>query len=323
MGLRIHFSSTAAALLWCVAIALVAIQCCFRGAISLSRGAVALAKAPTGGSGGDAAASSPLLGLYACSSQTLSSIIDLDFPGIVSSQRAWQNGNALTTINAWFNMATPGVWKPAQLPQHPHQHVAFDMLGPAYRGLCPLIDSFGMGDLEKRSCALRTIAPRVKAATAAASDRARLKAGAQQSERCVVISIGSNGEWDFEIDIVDDTNCVVHTLDCTCGPTCRMPSALSATGRVHFYPYCVAAETNSTGNFVSYLDMLRMLNLTSAPTYMKFDIEGFEWQLIPSLLTSPSVPRHLLPEQLAFELHVVTQPKYNSLGWQNRQKSGS
>ena len=46
-----------------------------------------------------------------------------------------------------------------------------------------------------------------------------------QRAQCVVISIGSNGEWEFEEDIVKRTRCTVHTFDCTV-PTSAAPLRL-------------------------------------------------------------------------------------------------
>ena len=32
---------------------------------------------------------------------------------------------------------------------------------------------------------------------------------------CIVISVGSNNNWDFEKDVVKKYGCTIHTLDCT------------------------------------------------------------------------------------------------------------
>ena len=65
---------------------------------------------------------------------------------------------------------------------------------------------------------------------------------------------------------------------------------------------------------------MKAANLTSAPHYLKMDIEGFEYSVIRSILRSKT----MMPDQIALEIHYRTSPGDKApssvLNWSNRRK---
>jgi hypothetical protein len=85
---------------------------------------------------------------------------------------------------------------------------------------------------------------------------------------CIVYSIGSNNQWDFEHAIVEATSCIVHTFDCTV--VGQVPQAIE--DRVTFHSICLGkASENSTGDFKSLKAIMAMLGHEHI-TLLKADI---------------------------------------------------
>ena len=55
---------------------------------------------------------------------------------------------------------------------------------------------------------------------------------------CVVYSVAGNNEWKFELDVLERTNCMVHTFDCT-GPRTRFEKPEG--DRLVFHHVCLGA----------------------------------------------------------------------------------
>lgn len=150
-------------------------------------------------------------------------------------------------------------------------------------------------------------------------------------EGCAVVSMGSNGQFGFEADVVRRTPCRVEVFDCTVGPDVRVPAELAS--RVRLHRFCIGpqpAERRSQLydwarrryvrqraqlSFVSYRRALALAGLDAAPAYLKMDIEGYEWSLAAQLVRQPS----LAPAQLAVEVHLTTHMP--GLPWAGRLKS--
>ena len=170
---------------------------------------------------------------------------------------------------------------------------SYNSMGPVIQ--CPpaIFESFGMGDGEKRICG-------------SMKDRGD----------CVVISIGSHNEWEFEAAVIEKyPNCRVHTFDCFFS-NASVPAGIQ--NAVTFYPIClgISDKTLPTGEqFLSWPSMVKKLGLIAPPTVMKMDIEGFEWTTIPAIIKS----NIHVPESFSFELHYVTSTE--SVPWFGRRRS--
>ena len=232
--------------------------------------------------------------------QSLLKTLEQMYNGSPLEAAAWAAGN-----NASNRRST----RPSR-PSEPEGHRRFDALMPAVPDACAL-GVYGRGDGAKRLC------------------------GLERMPRCVAMSIGSRGDIRFESDLVQRTNCTVEIFDCTV-PRChrRRPwPEKMRTGRVRYHRVCVAARDSSEdssqirsdwGNrslsggtfaFRTYASILAHLQL-SAVTLLKMDIEGFEYDVLSSMLRDPSAA---LPSQLAFELHYSTQ--MTSLRWRHRERT--
>jgi len=193
----------------------------------------------------------------------------------------------------------------------------FDALGPVLQ--CPrsILSVFGKGDGEKHICGLRASLDRDSTNAASGS-------GANKHKSCVIISVGGQNRWDFELSIARALpHCHIHTLDCTVYGL--IPDELKK--HVTFHKVCIATENNNiTGvvyngtseiqmdmQFMRWTDFTTTIGLTEPPDVMKMDIEGFEWSVLTDL--AASTPRHLLPRSISLELHyessMTTLPLWN------------
>jgi len=124
--------------------------------------------------------------------------------------------------------------------------------------------------------------------------------------RCVVYGIGIADDSAFEQQM-QNLGCETHGFDCTVGQ-----SSPAVVGKSFaFHNWCIGHRGNVSLKDNTYVktaeDTLRFKSLTETMkelghTYidlLKFDIEGFEWQLFQSQILTSANP----PEQLSFELH--------------------
>ena len=141
---------------------------------------------------------------------------------------------------------------------------------------------------------------------------------------CVVYSLGSNGQFEFELLMAKATPCSIFTFDCTLkDPTAAAAQIAAAAGggRVHFLPTCVGASdgerfeagvAHSGGggggggspDFRTLSTLMAQLNHTRVDV-LKMDIEGFEYRVIEGLFAEVlrSGDDRFLPMQLVLELH--------------------
>lgn len=187
-------------------------------------------------------------------------------------------------------------WSPLQLFEYSRQEHwgngwdRFKAMGPVIQCPAPIFESFGKGDGEKRIC------------------------GSMKDDNCVVMSIGSHNEWDFEEAVIAKyPNCRIHTLDCYVDG--HVPEAIK--NQVTFHPICLGVENQVIAGhrFMTWLSVVKELGLTKAPTAMKMDIEGFEWTSIPAIIKS----NVHVPESFSFELHYDTS--INEVTWKGRQRT--
>lgn len=112
---------------------------------------------------------------------------------------------------------------------------------------------------------------------------------------CVVYSLGSNDQFDFEEAVLQRSNCSVHTFDCTSNAP---PKQLSH--RHHFHDTCIGPSTSGSPKlkFKSLQQVMSELG-HSRLSAMKWDVEGFEYELFRELLQD----KGRLPREAMFEIH--------------------
>lgn len=105
---------------------------------------------------------------------------------------------------------------------------------------------------------------------------------------CLIISLGSNGQFDFERAVLDRFPCEVHTFDCT-----SKPETLHAKHR--FHKLCIGKPAPG---FVSLDEAVRLTGFQTLDL-LKMDIEGYEYDVVSSWGSASN----FLPKQLSVEVH--------------------
>jgi len=133
---------------------------------------------------------------------------------------------------------------------------------------------------------------------------------------CVIYGAGIDYQNGYEVSMANETGCDVHAFDCTMTDEKKLFKYLHQQHDVHnleFHPWCIGENTDvvnfdrphkydmkSDKHLYHTIDEIMLFLRHSHLDLLKFDIEGFEWQLFDSLLKSS---KRNLPQQLAFELH--------------------
>ena len=116
--------------------------------------------------------------------------------------------------------------------------------------------------------------------------------------------------WDFEAEIVERTPCHVDTFDCTGDPQLMPPAQLCS--RVKLHHVCIGASNvtrysdNHPRVFLDWQSMLNLVKLDKPPDFLKMDVEGFEYDVIRSILRN-SPPELLFLHKSASSC--TTRPK--------------
>lgn len=129
---------------------------------------------------------------------------------------------------------------------------------------------------------------------------------------CIVYSIGGNNQWQFEEDVLEKTNCIVHTFDCT-GPRERFTPPLHP--KLNFHHICLVSDETEMHDAImegkrwTLASMQKNLGHNQIDL-LKLDVEGFEWDVLQSWLALSISPEPFaLPMQILMELHYRTQMK--------------
>mmetsp|Transcript_6399 Transcript_6399/g.11005 ORF Transcript_6399/g.11005 Transcript_6399/m.11005 type:complete len:288 (-) Transcript_6399:62-925(-) len=124
------------------------------------------------------------------------------------------------------------------------------------------------------------------------------------STDCHVLSVGSNDQWGFEEEVRQKlSHCYTHTFDCTLDGS---PQKKPKDPNVKFYPYCVGGGSEDkvdrgNGNaFRTYAELVEATGIQHPPKLLKMDIEGFEYDVLTSMLNSSP---EFLPQQIMMEVH--------------------
>lgn len=158
------------------------------------------------------------------------------------------------TLEGLYNDATPkGQY--AREPREPEGWKRFDALMPAFPDACEL-SRVGLKDWDggKWICGLEKIPD-------------------SKERPCVVYSIGSNDQYDFEGVVRETTNCTVETFDCTAEGA--LPGYMR--DRVRFHKICLGnpadADAAAGMKFMTLRQIMAMLGHEYV-TLLKADIEG-------------------------------------------------
>jgi hypothetical protein len=144
------------------------------------------------------------------------------------------------------------------------------------------------------------------------------------SGECVIVSIGSNNQWQFEVLAFQSLPCRIVTFDCTSQDS--MPEFIRP--RTTFYKICVGIqdEIRAGRQSMTWESLLMHAGIHSHPFILKLDVEGYEYGVIPAILAAPDTKK---PMQILMELHAQTIPTFSKkagrmgsgISWQDRRKT--
>lgn len=132
------------------------------------------------------------------------------------------------------------------------------------------------------------------------------------SDTCSVVSVGSNNEYDFELDLFDRMPCEIHVFDCTV-QTPTPPDKLSKSGRFYFYKLCIGSAEDLEKGFVTWrtLALLASRNASRPILSLKMDVEGWEFETLAQIAAPEMQQLQLVPMQIACEIHQRGHTKWN------------
>jgi hypothetical protein len=202
---------------------------------------------------------------------------------IVTAQRLQWSNNLFRFVEDFYNL-----YGTSKLG-HRFFDIALGPIGPKCRDL----QVFGSGDEEKRVCG-----------SVLSTD-----------VECTVVSVGGNNQWGFESELFRRTLCNIYVFDCTV--QLEVPPELRS--RVYAIQVCIGNRTFTADNgwhFATWTDALSSNGIWRV-SHLKMDIEGYEYEVLESILASTS--EREWPLQVSLELHYETQMK--ALAWHSRQKT--
>ena len=175
-----------------------------------------------------------------------------------------------------------------------NRHREFNYLGPIGPTCTSEWVSYGSGDEEKRVCGELQLHHHYHHV-----NKAALVEGHRESNKCVVYSVGSNNQFLFEIDIFNRTTCFVEIFDCTVS-TFTPPTYIQSRIRTH--KVCLGSKTEiiEGRQFMNWTSLNALTGLNTNPDFLKMDIEGFEYEVLHSIIDSGEN----FPLQIAMELHI-------------------
>lgn len=112
-------------------------------------------------------------------------------------------------------------------------------------------------------------------------------------EACVVLSIGSNNQWDFETSFTP-YQCRTYTFDHTLDHTVGKPP------NVQYFKFGLGFKNDSSVPLLSLPEIIEMINETSIDV-LKIDCEGCEFAQLTNMLTRSILKNNVT--QLLVEFH--------------------
>jgi hypothetical protein len=112
---------------------------------------------------------------------------------------------------------------------------------------------------------------------------------------CLIYSIGSSNDFEFEKSAYSLTGCDIHTFDCTVGNATNKPPF------VQFHPWCLGK-----GHMSLMQVMAALGHDTREISLLKMDCEGCEWSVFSHYRAFVSSGSIRPIRQLSFEVHFST-----------------
>lgn len=139
----------------------------------------------------------------------------------------------------------------------------------------------------------------------------------QRGGGCIVYSLGSNNAFDFEEAVLRETNnCTVHTFDCTSEPPKR-----SLGPRFSFHKTCVGQSTKGMEHAFKPLSRIMQELGHERISIIKWDVEGFEYDIFRDVLSEGSLHSRL-PREILFELHYRAHMRARPPWWAREKTAG-
>merc|ERR1712032_1311199 len=142
------------------------------------------------------------------------------------------------------------------------------------------------------------------------------KASFASNGACDLMSIGSNSVWGTEKSMAERTRCRIHYFDCTTEEA-KMPVAIR--DRTVWHQICLGPkdEVIDGRQYMTYASLLRQAKIKRPPSFLKMDIEGYEFPVCRAWSRADS---SILPSQIAMKIHASTSSQIG-LSWEDRAKA--
>lgn len=179
---------------------------------------------------------------------------------------------------------------PNEEVEFPQGHERFNVIGPLGPSCKTPLEQYSIGDDAKKICGLQELQY---------MKRYGLDGVELPNHECVIYSLGCNNQWGFEDAIVTHTSCRVETFDCTVNEDVVPPEHLQS--RVRLHRVCLSDHDFILNGllFLSWDTINILTGVQTAPTFLKMDIEGYEFPVLKSIVDSGKY----LPHQIAVEIH--------------------
>ncbi len=123
---------------------------------------------------------------------------------------------------------------------------------------------------------------------------------------CVIYSLGSNGNFEFEQAMLAATPCEIFTFDCTV-EAARVPAL---PPRIHFHALCVGDSEEASSQYRSLFSLMQQFGHSQVDV-LKVDVEGWEFRLVEGVFRavvqrSSSGAAPPLPMQILMEQHYLS-----------------